>query len=41
MNTPLKRTASTSSVGEVALTCAEPGAWRFSLAVDPGEPQPC
>ena len=37
MNTPLKRTASTSSVGKVSLACAEPGAWRFSLAVEPGE----
>ena len=30
-------TASSSSVGEVVLACAEPGAWRFSLAVEPGD----
>ena len=37
MDTTIKLTASSSLVSEVALTCAEPGAWRFSLAVEPGE----
>ena len=30
-------TANTAAVGKVTLACAEPGAWRFSLAVEPGE----
>ena len=33
----LKLTTQSSSVGEIILDCAEPGAWRFSLETVPGD----
>ena len=36
-NKAISLTAATRAAGDIALTCAEPGAWQFSLSVEPGD----
>lgn len=36
-NGSLSLSAQTRAAGDIALTCAEPGAWQFSLSAEPGD----